>query len=57
MDSDFMKILQLDFSNDNYLVIREGKRKVKYFFADENVIVTPTREVYYSSNSGRVLCS
>ena len=32
---------QLDFSNDNYLVIREGKRKVKYFFADENVIVTP----------------
>ena len=31
---------QLDFSNDNYLVIREGKRKVKYFFADENVIVT-----------------
>ena len=32
---------QLDFSNDKYLVIREGKRKVKYFFADENVIVTP----------------
>ena len=31
----------MDFSNDNYLVIREGKRKVKYFFADENVIVTP----------------
>lgn len=31
----------LDFSNDSYLIIREGKRKVKYFFADPEVIVTP----------------
>lgn len=32
---------ELDFSNDSYLTIREGKRKVKYFFADPSVIVTP----------------
>ena len=31
----------LDFSNDSHLVIREGKRKVKYFFADPEVIVSP----------------
>ena len=31
----------LDFSNDSYLIIREGKRRVKYFFADPEVIVTP----------------
>lgn len=31
----------LDFSNDSYLQIREGKRRVKYFFADPEVIVTP----------------
>ena len=31
----------LDFSNDTHLIIREGKRKVKYFFADPEVIVTP----------------
>lgn len=32
---------ELDFSNDSYLTIREGKRRVKYFFADPSVIVTP----------------
>jgi hypothetical protein len=32
---------ELDFSNDSYLTIREGKRKVKYFFADPSVIVSP----------------
>lgn len=32
---------QLDFTNDDYLVVREGKSKTKYFFADANVIVTP----------------
>lgn len=32
---------ELDFSNDSYLTIREGKRKVKYFFADPSVIVCP----------------
>jgi hypothetical protein len=31
----------LDFSNDSYLQIKEGKRKVKYFFADPEVIVSP----------------
>jgi len=37
---------ELDFSNDNYLVIREGKRKVKYFFADPEVIVSaPEKEI------------
>jgi hypothetical protein len=32
---------ELDFENDNYVVIREGKSRSKYFFADPNVIVTP----------------
>ena len=31
----------LDFKEDSYLSIREGKRRVKYFFADPNVIVSP----------------
>ena len=31
----------LDFSEDSYLTIREGKRRVKYFFADPQVIVSP----------------
>ena len=32
---------QLDFANDGYVVIREGKTRSKYFFADPNVIITP----------------
>ena len=32
---------ELDFANDGYVVIREGKSRSKYFFADPNVIVTP----------------
>ena len=32
---------ELDFGNDSYVVIREGKMRSKYFFADPNVIVTP----------------
>ena len=32
---------ELDFGNDGYTVIREGKMRSKYFFADPNVIVTP----------------
>ena len=32
---------ELDFANDGYVVIREGKMRSKYFFADPNVIVTP----------------
>ena len=31
----------LDFSPDSYLTIREGKRRVKYFYADPAVIVSP----------------
>ena len=32
---------ELDFTEDSYLTIREGKRRVKYFFADPNVIISP----------------
>lgn len=32
---------ELDFDNDGYVMIREGKSRSKYFFADPNVIVTP----------------
>jgi len=32
---------ELDFENDKYVIIREGKSRSKYFFADPSVIVTP----------------
>ena len=32
---------ELDFTNDGYVVIKEGKSRSKYFFADATVIVTP----------------
>lgn len=32
---------ELDFENNSYVMIREGKTKSKYFFADPSVIVTP----------------
>ena len=32
---------ELDFNNDGYVVIKEGKMRSKYFFADPQVIVTP----------------
>ena len=32
---------ELDFENDGYVIIRDGKMKSKYFFADPNVIITP----------------
>ena len=32
---------ELDFTNDSYITIREGKRRVKYFYADPNVIISP----------------
>jgi len=32
---------ELDFQNEGYVVIKEGKSRSKYFFADPNVIVTP----------------
>jgi hypothetical protein len=35
------KNAELDFGNDNYIVIREGKSRSKYFFADPSVIITP----------------
>ena len=31
----------LDFENEGHVVIREGRSRTKYFFADPNVIVTP----------------
>jgi len=32
---------ELDFENDGHVVIREGKMRSKYFFADPQVIITP----------------
>ena len=32
---------EMDFKEPSYLTIREGKRKVKYFYADPNVIISP----------------
>ncbi len=31
----------LDFENDGHVVIKEGRSRSKYFFADPNVIITP----------------
>jgi len=38
---DLHKDPALDFTNDSYVVIREGKSRSNYFFADPNVIITP----------------
>ena len=32
---------ELDFANDGHVLIKEGKSRSKYFFADPNVIITP----------------
>ena len=32
---------EMDFKEESYLSIREGKRQAKYFFADPNVIISP----------------
>ena len=32
---------ELDFKNEGHVVIKEGKMRSKYFFADPNVIITP----------------
>ena len=32
---------ELDFKENSYLTIREGRRRVKYFFADPAVIISP----------------
>ena len=31
----------LDFTPESYITIKEGKRRVKYFYADHNVIISP----------------
>ena len=41
---------ELDFANDGYVVIREGRSRSKYFFADPNVIVTPPEKDNHSSH-------
>ena len=42
-----MIMLQIEFSNESNLIIREGKdRKTKYFFADPSVIVSPLRSPF-----------
>ena len=38
---DLHQSAELDFSNDNHVVIKEGRMRSKYFFADPNVIITP----------------
>ena len=43
----FLKVIrlyqdpELDFTEDNYVTIREGRNRSRYFFADPNVIVSP----------------
>ena len=32
---------ELDFKNDGYVIMKEGRSRSKYFFADPNVIVSP----------------
>ena len=49
----------LDFKEESYLTIREGKRRVKYFYADPAVIVSPpnkeitlpSEDVYFQLDS------
>ena len=38
---DLHQSAELDFSNDNHVVIKEGRMRSKYFFADPNCIITP----------------
>ena len=37
---------ELDFQEDNYVVIKEGRSRSKYFFADPQVIVTPQDKTF-----------
>ena len=37
---------ELDFQEDNYVVIKEGRSRSKYFFADPQVIVTPPDKTF-----------
>ena len=42
---------ELDFQDDSYVLIKEGKMRSKYFFADPNVIVTqPDKEITLPSD-------
>ena len=51
---------EMDFSEESYLTIREGRRKVKYFFADPQVIISPpdkqitlpSEDVHFELESG-----
>ena len=36
----------LDFQEDNYVVIKEGRSRSKYFFADPQVIITPPDKTF-----------
>ena len=41
----------LDFTDDSFISIREGKRRVKYFYADPNVIISPPdKEIDFPSS-------
>jgi hypothetical protein len=40
----------LDFTENSHITIREGKRRVKYFYADPNVILSPPdKEINFPS--------
>ena len=51
---------EMDFKEESHLVIREGKRKVKYFYADPQVIISPpdkkinlpSEDVHFQLDSG-----
>ena len=53
---------ELDFQNDSYLVIREGKSRAKFAFADPSVIIAPpekaitlpTQDVCFQLESGQL---
>ncbi len=38
---DLHQSAELDFTNDNHVIIKEGRMRSKYFFADPNCIITP----------------
>lgn len=31
----------LDFTNESYMILKEGRKKIKYFYADSSIIVSP----------------
>lgn len=32
---------ELDFSHESYVLLKEGKKRIKYFYADPSIIVSP----------------